>query len=268
MVYPFLQSLAYGFFDGSLLSDSQQFVGLGNFKELLASPDFWAMVRTTGVFVITSTLGAFVLALALAMALNAGLRRAAAWRTAFLIPWILPGVVVSFLWAWIFNTNYGLLNGIIGALGGPNDTNWLSSPTLAMVAVVVAKIWHSFPWMMVLLLAAMQAVPAELHDAAAVDGATGWRKQAYIVLPQIKPAIALTLLLETIWGLQHFEIPWVMTGGGPVGATTVLSVGLYKAAFTRYDLGQAGAIGLLWTILMAVVAIAYILYSVRLERQS
>ncbi|MBK7819746.1 MAG: sugar ABC transporter permease [Tessaracoccus sp.] len=266
IAYPLVQSLAYSLFDASLLSGESAFVGLANIKALLDSPGFWDMLRNTAVFVIVSTMGAFILALALALAMNAGIVGAGAWRTGFLLPWILPGVVVSFLWSWIFNTNFGLLNGVIQLLGGKGDTNWLSSPTLAMTAVIVAKVWHSFPWMMVLLLAAMQAIPAELHDAASVDGASGWKRQAYIVIPQIKPAMALTLLLETIWGLQHFEIPWVMTGGGPVGSTTLLSVGLYKQAFQRFDLGGAGAIGVLWAVIMAAVATVYILYSRRQER--
>lgn len=266
--YPFIQSLISGFFQGSLLNDERTFVGLDNVVGMVTTGSFWAMVAQTGIFVVLSTLGAILLALALALALNTRISGAGFWRTTFLIPWIVPGVVVSFLWSWIFNTNYGLLNTVVGALGGPQDTNWLNDPGLAMAAIIIAKIWHSFPWMAVLLMAAMQSIPAETHDAAAVDGARGWRKQVHIILPQIKAAIALTVLLELIWGLQHFEIPYVMTGGGPVGFTTTLSIGLYKQAFTNYDLGQAGAIGVAWTVIMAVLAIFYAVYSIREEKAS
>ena len=268
IAYPLVQSLAYSLFDASLLSGESTFVGLANIEALLGSPGFWDMLTNTAVFVVASTLGAFVLALALALAMNAGIVGAGAWRTGFLLPWILPGVVVSFLWSWISTTNWGLRTGVTQPRGGAGHPNGLSPSALAMTAVIVAKVWHSFPWMMVLLLAAMQAIPAELHDAASVDGAGGWKRQAYIVIPQIKPAMALTLLLETIWGLQHFEIPWVMTGGGPVGSTTLLSIGLYKQAFQRFDLGGAGAIGLLWAVIMAAVATAYILYSRHQERSN
>lgn len=268
IAYPFVQSLLFGFFDESLLGDrSGEFVGLAHIAELLASPDFWSVAWQTIVFVVVSTVGALVLALALAIALNSKIRGLAMWRSTLLIPWLLPGVVVSFLWRWIFDTNYGLLNGVSAWLGGSGTTNWLDQPGTAMAAVIVAKIWHSFPWMAVLLLAALQGIPEEVHDAAAVDGATGWKKQVHVVLPQIKAAIALTLLLEMIWGLQHFEIPYVMTGGGPVGSTTTLSIDLYKAAFARFDLGEAGAIGILWTSLMAVVVAIYLLYSARQERE-
>ncbi|WP_231750997.1 carbohydrate ABC transporter permease [Mycobacterium sp. NAZ190054] len=269
IAYPFVQSLAYGLFDESLLGDrSGDFVGLQHISDLLSSPDFWSVAWQTIVFVVISTVGALVLALALAIALNSKLRALALWRSSLLIPWLLPGVVVSFLWRWIFDTNYGLLNGVSAWLGGSGNTGWLDSPGFAMAAVIIAKIWHSFPWMAVLLLAALQGVPSEVHDAAAIDGAKGWQKQVYVVLPQIKAAIALTLLLEMIWGLQHFEIPYVMTGGGPVGSTTTLSIDLYKAAFSRFDLGEAGAIGILWTALMAVVVAVYLVYSARQEREA
>lgn len=267
IAFPFVQSLAFGFFDRSLLSDESTFVGFENILGQLSSPVFWRDVGNTIVFVGVSTIGAFIIALALALALNSRIAASGAWRTAFLIPWILPGVVVSFLWMWMFDTNYGLLNGAIVLLGGEGGINWLNSPTLAMAAVVVAKIWHSFPWMAILLLAALQGVPSEVHDASAVDGATGWKKQWYVILPQIQPAIALTLLLETIWGLQHFEIPYVMTGGGPVGSTTTLSIELYKTAFSKFDLGNAGAIGILWTVLMAALVAVYVIYTLRLERR-
>lgn len=269
IAYPFVQSLLFGLFDESLLGDrSGEFVGLQHVSDLLASPDFWSVTGQTIVFVVVSTVGALALALALAIALNSRIRGLAIWRSTLLIPWLLPGVVVSFLWRWIFDTNYGLLNGALAWLGGDGGTNWLEQPGFAMAAVIIAKMWHSFPWMAVLLLAALQGIPGEVHDAAAIDGAKGWQKQLFVVLPQIKAAIALTLLLEIIWGLQHFEIPYVMTGGGPVGSTTTLSIDLYKAAFYRFDLGEAGAIGILWTALMAVVVAVYLVYSARQEREA
>jgi multiple sugar transport system permease protein len=122
--------------------------------------------------------------------------------------------------------------------------------------------------MAVLLLAALQAVPEEVHDASAVDGARGWKKQWHVILPEIKPAIALTLLLEAIWGFQHFEIPYVMTGGGPVGSTTTLAVELYQAAFERFDLGEAGSIGIVWTALMSILVVVYLIYTSRQEQEA
>lgn len=268
IAYPLLQALWYGFTDQSLLDREGGFIGLGGITAKLTDPEFWRVVAQTVIFVVGSTGGSFVLALAMALGLNAPIRAVAVWRSALLIPWLLPGVVVSFLWAWILNANYGLLNGVIALLGGDGTMNWLDSPIFAMAGVILAKVWTTFPWMAVLLLAALQGVPDEVHDASAVDGASGWKKQWHVILPQIKPAIALTLLLECIWGFQHFEIPYVMTGGGPVGSTTTLSVDLYQAAFERFDLGEAGAIGVLWTILMSAIVVVYLLYTARQEREA
>lgn len=268
IAYPLVQALAYGFTNASLLTESGEIIGLTGLTALLSDVAFWRVVGQTLIFVAGTTGGSFILALVMAMALNTRIRAVSVWRSALLIPWLLPGVVVSFLWAWIFNTNYGLLNGVIAWFGGAGDTNWLDSPTFAMIAVVIAKIWTTFPWMAVLLLAALQGVPEEVHDAAAVDGAKGWKKQWHVILPQIKPAIALTLLLEAIWGFQHFEIPYVMTGGGPVGSTTTLAVELYQAAFERFDLGEAGSIGIVWTALMSILVVVYLIYTSRQEQEA
>lgn len=267
IAYPFSQSLLDGFFKRSLLTNVSTYVGLSNLQALVSSSSFWQVVEQTAVFVGVSTLGAFVVALFLALALNTRIPAKGFLRTAFLVPWILPGVVVSFLWSWIFDTNYGVLNGIISLLGGGHGVgiNWLATPGLAMIAIIIAKIWHSFPWMMILILAALQGIPAETHDAAAVDGASAWKKQFFVILPQIRPALALCLLLETIYSLQQFDIPYVMTGGGPVGTTTTLSVDLYNTAFTDYNLGAAGAIGIAWTVLMAGLVVAYMIFTVRHE---
>lgn len=266
IAFPLVQSLAFGFFDKSLLSDSQEFVGLEQVTSLLNSDRFWRVAWNTAVFVVGSSVGAFVVAVALALALNTRMRGKAWLRTVFLMPWILPGVVVSFLWAWIFDSNYGLANGLLYRIGGETALlQWLDEPGLAMFAVIVAKIWHSFPWMMIMILAALQSIPQETDDAAAVDGAFGWRKQAFVVLPQIKSTLALVLLLETIWGLQHFEIPFVMTDGGPVGSTTTLSVELYKTAFQKFDIGTAGGLGIIWMLMMGALVAVYITYLRRQE---
>lgn len=268
--YPFVQSLIYGLQKRSLLNNASTFVGLGNIQHLLAQKAFWNVVWQTIVFVGASSIGAFLLALALALALNTRIAGRGLLRTAFLFPWILPGVVVSFLWAWIFDAHYGIINGLIDAVtgGAEQGPNWLGTPGLAMAAIIVARIWNTFGWMMILMLAALQGIPAETHDAAAVDGASGLRKQWFVVLPQIRPALVLSLLLEIIHGFQQFDIPWVMTAGGPVGSTTTLSVDLYKAAFTNFDLGSAGAIGIAWTILMVAIVAVFMLYTMRQEKAS
>ena len=260
VLYPLVNSLYVGLLDKSLLSPGSEFVGLRNLRELLRD-EFWPTLKNTLVFTIGATAVPFVVGFILAVVLNTGLRAQGVLRGAFLFPWLVPSVVVSFLWLWLFNANYGVLNGALRVAGIiDTNVNWLSSPTLAMAAVIIAKAWHSFPWMMVMLLAGLQTVPRELYEAAAVDGAGSWQTFWKITVPQLRGIIFIVLLLEFIWNFQQFEIIWVMTNGGPVGATTTFSVALYQAAFEAFDLGKAGAIGITWMALLSVLVLIYMKY--------
>jgi multiple sugar transport system permease protein len=172
---------------------------------------------------------------------------------------VLPSVVASFLWLWIFDANYGVLNGILLDLHLiSNSVAWLAQPLTAMGAVIVAKSWASFPWMMVMLLAAMQTVPTELYEAASMDGAGPVRLFTAVTWPQIKPIAGIVVLLEFIWNFQNFDTIYVLTDGGPGKATTTLAVDLYQTAFTGFDVGRAGALGGLWMIVLAVLTVVYV----------
>jgi len=189
-------------------------------------------------------------------------------RGFFLVPWLIPGVVVSFLWMWIFNANYGVLNGLlesVGVIDGPEA--WLARPGTAMAAVIIAKSWQSFPWMMVMLLAGLQTVPGELHEAAEIDGAGVVRRFFAITVPHLKGIIGLVVLLEFIWNFQHFDIIYVLTGGGPAGATQTFATAVYETAFKGYDLGRAGALGLLWMVLLMVLVVVYVRFSEKGEKE-
>lgn len=258
VLYPFVASLVSGLFEQSLVRPGRQFVGLANYADLLGG-QFWPVLRSTVVFTVACTVIPFVIGMALALALNTPIRASGFLRGAFLLPWVVPSVVVSFLWLWIFNANYGVLNGALLQLGlGTGDTAWLGQPGTAMAAVVVAKSWTTFPWMMVMLLAGLQTVSRDLLEAAAVDGADAVRRFFSITLPQIKGVVGIVLLLETIWNFQHFDTIYVLTGGGPAGATTTFSVAVYQMAFRGFDLGGAGALGGLWVLVLTGLVVLYV----------
>lgn len=260
VLYPLVNSLYLGLQEKSLIYPDSKFVGLRNVRELLGG-EFLSLLKNTLIFTAGATALPFVIGLALALALNTGLRGQGIMRGAFLLPWLVPGVVVSFLWVWLFNANYGVINGALRATGILEENiNWLSSPTLAMAAVIVAKSWHSFPWMMVMLLAGLQTVPKDLYEAAAMDGAGAWQAFRRITVPHLRGIALIVLLLEAIWNFQQFEVIYVMTNGGPVGATTTFSVALYQAAFEEFDLGKAGAIGIAWMALLSVLVFVYVKY--------
>ena len=261
VVYPLISALVSAFFEESLLFPGREFVGLQNLREVL-SGEFVQLLSQTMTFTVGTTLLPFIVGFGLALALNTRIKGANAIRGLMLIPWLVPGVVVSFLWMWIFNANYGVLNAVlegIGLIDAPQA--WLAQPQSAMAAVIIAKTWQSFPWMMVMLLAGLQTVPPELYEAAEVDGAGVVRRFSAITVPHLKGIIGLVILLEFIWNFQHFDIIYVLTGGGPAGSTQTFATAVYDTAFRGYDLGKAGALGLLWMALLGVLVVVYIHFS-------
>nr|WP_231947546.1 sugar ABC transporter permease [Jiangella sp. DSM 45060] len=267
VLYPLVSALVTAFFEQSLVIPGREFVGLDNVQAVLES-DFWRIFRQTLVFTLGSTLLPFVIGFGLALALNTGLRGQKVFRGVLLVPWLVPGVVVSFLWMWIFNANYGVANGLLEGLGIIDEPRaWLAEPGTAMAAVIIAKTWASFPWMMVMLLAGLQTVPPDLHEAAEVDGAGTIRRFFAITLPHLKGIVGLVLLLEFIWNFQHFDIIYVLTGGGPAGTTQTFATSVYETAFRGFDLGRAGALGLLWMIILLVLVVIYVRFSERGEQE-
>lgn len=261
ILYPLVNSLYTGLLDKSLLSQESEFIGLRNVWEFVSSGQFLQILKNTLIFTVGATLLPFVIGFALALILNTGIRGQGFLRSAFILPWLLPGVVVAFVWLWMFNANFGVLNGALRILGViDSNVQWLSSGTLAMAAIIIAKAWQTFPWMMIMLLASLQTVPRELLDAAAVDGAGPIQRFRNVTVPHLRGLIFIVLLLEVIWNFQHFEIIYVMTGGGPVNATSTFAVELYETAFQNYNLGQAGAIGIVWMALLSVLVFVYIRY--------
>jgi multiple sugar transport system permease protein len=265
VAYPLLTALVTAFFKQSLVVPGREFVGLQNIIDVLQG-DFLKLLGQTMVFTLGTTIAPFIIGFALALALNTRIRGAKMLRGLMLIPWLVPGVVVSFLWMWIFNANYGVANAVLG-LFGVDAQAWLAQPQTAMFAVIVAKTWQSFPWIMVMLLAGLQTVPQELHEAAEMDGAGTIRRFFSITVPQLKGIIGLVLLLEFIWNFQHFDIIYVLTGGGPAGSTQTFATAVYETAFRGFDLGHAGALGLLWLILLMALVVVYVRFSEKGEQK-
>lgn len=267
VVYPLITSLVTAFFEQSLLYPGREFVGFQNIVDVLQG-EFFTLFGQTMVFTLGTTLIPFVIGFGLALALNTRIAGSKLLRGLMLIPWLVPGVVVSFLWMWIFNANYGVMNALLQSLGLIDDPQaWLAQPGTAMLAVIIAKTWQSFPWMMVMLLAGLQTVPRELHEAAEIDGAGTIRRFFSITVPQMYGIIGLVLLLEFIWNFQHFDIIYVLTGGGPAGSTQTFATAVYETAFHGFDLGKAGALGLLWLLLLMVLVVVYVRFSERGEKK-
>ena len=258
ILYPLLNSMYIGLLDKSLITGGDEFVGLENIVDVLAS-NFLPILLNTLVFAIGATVLPFLIGFGVALVLNGPIRGRGFWRGAFLLPWLVPSVIVSFLWLWIFNANYGVLNGILRNLG-LIDSNiaWLSSGASAMTAVIIAKTWQTFPWIAIMILAALQTIPPELYEAASIAGANRRQLFRYVTLPHLRGVSSIVILLSLIWNFQHFETIYVMTQGGPAKATTTFSVAVYQTAFQAFDLGRAGALGILWMVLLSLVVVVYL----------
>jgi multiple sugar transport system permease protein len=180
-------------------------------------------------------------------------------RSLSLLPWVLPSTVSAFIWGWIFNSRYGVLNAFLMELGLIDYPQaWLSTPEGAMLAVVLTKIWLSIPLFMSFFLAGLQNLDKEQIDAARVDGAGNWAVLRDHILPHLRPVLMIVVVLGVIGNLQQFDTIYALTGGGPVRATTVLSVEVYRRAFEQWDIGFASAVGVLWVAALLPPAFLYL----------
>jgi len=256
VLYPFLNSLAMSLFSRSLLRPAQEFIGLRNFQRILRDPNFFGVLRSTAIFVVATTGLSFVVGFSWALLLNQGYRGSEVIRGVTLFAWIIPGTAIAFLWMWMMHGQYGVFNAVLRSLGVTDQNiTWLGSPAFAMVAVVLARSWQVTPWYMMLLLGGLQGVSHDQVEAARIDGAGNLRVLFNIVFPGMRKVVALTVLIGVIGSLQHFDIIWVMTQGGPARATATFAVEVYRRAFQDYDLGRAAAVGAIWAAILSVFVV-------------
>ena len=227
------------------------FVGFKNYLRILSNPDFWYSVFVTVAFSLTSVTFETVLGLAFALILNEEIRGRGMLRAVVLIPWAVPTIISARTWQLMYNYSYGLFNWLFSHLG-LGAINWLGTPTSAFFAVVVADVWKTTPFMTLLLLAGLQAIPKDLYEAALIDGASMFERFKSITLPLLKPVLIVALILRTIDALRVFDIIYVLTGGGPGGATTSVSF----LAFNYYNLGDYG-LGSTVSILTFVLVLSF-----------
>jgi multiple sugar transport system permease protein len=259
VLMPFIRALGLSLFKYTIDMQAPEFIGFGNFARVLSDPSIQGSFVTTLVFVGLTTTCSIFLGLVWALILNQPFRGRAALRGLSLLPWIMPATVAAFLWGWIFNARYGLINAAaleMGLIDYP--TAWLSTSYGAMAAIVVTKTWLSIPLFMAFFLAGLQSMDQEQIEAARVDGAQNWDVLTGHVIPHLRPVLLVTVVLGVIGNLQHFDTIWALTAGGPVRATTVLSVEVYRRAFEQWDIGMAATVGVLWVATIMPPAYFYL----------
>jgi multiple sugar transport system permease protein len=247
------------FTDRSLLKPTSNFVGFDNYARVFSDPNFPTVLKNTFVFVTAGTLIPFLLGFVWALLLNQQFRGSEFIRGLSLVCWIIPSTAIGFLWMWIFHGHYGILNKFLLSLGLIQEKiTWLGRPDTAMVGVIVAKTWQTMPFCMAFILGGLQSVSMETIEAARIDGAGNVRVFWYVVLPSIRSVLMMVLLLSVIGSIQHFDLLWVMTEGGPARATTTLSVEVYTRAFISFRLGEAATVGTIWTVILFAFGFFYL----------
>ncbi|RLC67735.1 MAG: sugar ABC transporter permease, partial [Chloroflexi bacterium] len=249
------------FFEWDLLTPPN-FVGLGNFQRLIHDRSFWASLAHTLRFIAGYIPLVMVIALSVAVILNQKLRGVLFFRAAFFTPVVSAWVAVALLWKWIFNPKFGIVNYLLGLVGiqGPA---WLFDPQWAMPAIIITSVWKDIGFVTVMFLAGLQGIPEEYYDAAAIDGAGGWQRFRYITLPLLSPTTFFALIISLINSFQVFDQVWIMTGGGPAGATSVLVAQIVKNAFEYSRMGYAATLS--WALFSLVFAAT--VFQMRLQRR-
>ena len=259
VIFPAVYNLGIAFYKYNLTSNAWEFIGLQNFAKLWDSPFFWNSFRVTLVWVAGNVSLQLIIGMAIAVALNSILHCRGALTGILLIPWISSFVVVAVLFLWIYHPQLGVLNDILLRLGLiVQPIAWLASPKLAQISLIVANTWKFFPLVMITLFAGLQDVPPQLLEAAQVDGANRLEIFRKVVLPTILPSISTGVLLSTIWAYNSFTLPIIMTGGGPLRATEIFGLYIFKLAFDSFDFGAAAAASLVLFIQILVIIILYL----------
>jgi multiple sugar transport system permease protein len=252
-IYPVIYVFYLSLHRKLLIFDISKFVGFDNYLFLLKDDRFWNALKNTVYFTTVSVSLEMLLGLSIAILLNKSFKLRGFVRAVVLIPWAIPTVVSARMWEWIYNTDFGILNYIIGS-----KINWLGSPFLAMNAAVFMDVWKTTPFVAILLTAGLQIIPRELYQAAKVDGAGSWAIFKKITLPLLKPVILIVLIFRTLDAFRIFDAIYVLTGGGPANATETLSIYAYKVLFQTLQFGYGSTLSVIVFICIGSISIFYI----------
>jgi arabinogalactan oligomer/maltooligosaccharide transport system permease protein len=235
-----------------------RFVGLRNYLDILTSGTFTSRLGWTVVWTVACTAAHVGLGLGLALLLNRPLRFRTGYRVLLILPWAVPPFVSAFIWRYLYNGDYGVLNAMLRAAGA-GGVRWLDDPLLAKVSVIAVNVWLGVPFMMLALLGGLQSIPRELYEAAAVDGASPWQRFWHVTLPGLRPVSRTIVLLGTIWTFNQFGVIFLVTRGGPGNATDILVTYAYQLAFAGIrDYAGSAAYGVMILLLLVAMAAAYL----------
>lgn len=258
--YPLIKSIIMSFQSYKLSKPND--IGWNNFQnyvKMFTDKNFLLLVKNSLLYVVASVAGQFILGLILALALNTKFKGRGIYQSIVFLPWAFSAFVVGLLFRWSFNGEYGVINDILKKLGlVEKGISWLGTPGLSLLVVILAMVWIGIPFFAINILAALQSVPADIYEAAEMDGCGSIRKFFSLTVPYIKPTIITTLLLRTIWIFNSFDLIVIVTEGGPANYSQTLPSYMYSQAFSSYDFGLAGAFGVLLMVVLSVYAVIFL----------
>jgi multiple sugar transport system permease protein len=264
IMLPVVSSFVLSFSEWDLLGEIK-WIGIDNFVTALSDPAVLGALRNTLLFILGYLPSVVVIALGLALLLNRKLKGRVVFRAIYFVPVVTSWIAVSLVWKWLLNPQYGLVNFALSLIGikGPG---WLFDPNWAMAGIILTSVWKDIGFVTVIYLAGLQDIPENLYEAANLDGATAWQKFWTITLPMLAPTTFFVTTISMISSFQVFDQVWIMTGGGPAGATSVMVEQIYKNAFSYYKMGYASAISWVLFAIIFVVTIAQNIAQKRLDR--
>jgi multiple sugar transport system permease protein len=236
-----------------LIFDISKFVGFDNYGFLLRDDRFWNALKNTAYFTAASVSLELLLGLSIAILLHRSFRLKGPARALVLIPWAIPTVVSAKMWEWMYNTDFGILNYLIGS-----KVNWLGDPFWAINSAVFMDVWKTTPFVVILLTAGLQVIPRELYQAAKIDGAGRWEIFRRITLPLLKPVILIVLIFRTLDAFRVFDAIYVLTGGGPANTTETLSIYAYKVLFQTLQFGYGSTLSVVVFLCIGCISIFYV----------
>jgi multiple sugar transport system permease protein len=235
------------------------FIGLGNYAKIFGDETFWHSLGVSFAFTSSAVALHLIIGLALALVVNELRTARTALRIVFLTPWMVAPAVGATIWLWLLEPQFGVVNYLLkvsGIVAAP--VAWLGEPGTALASVIAVDVWRGVPFVMLLMLAGLQTIPADQYEAAAIDGAGAWTRFRYVTWPNLRYLVVVATTLDLINTIRHYDIIGVMTGGGPAGATEVLPALIYNTAFRGNRLGEAAAIGVALLVIVLVLAIVYV----------
>jgi multiple sugar transport system permease protein/raffinose/stachyose/melibiose transport system permease protein len=258
VVWPLLDSFLYAFTNWNGFDPNYRFVGLDNFRKVFTDKLFYNAVINTLIWIAAAILLPTLLGLGLALLLDGSVRGANVFKSIFYLPICLSAIVVGQIWTWIYQPDWGILNTLLGiALGEPVKYAWLAKPGSALYSVIIAWSWQQTGLAMVIFLAGLTAIPADLMEAADLEGATRLQRTRLIVMPLLRPATVVVVALMVINSLKGFDILYIMTGGGPFNSSDTLAMHMYNESFKKYLMGYGSAISVVLFLITLAMILVY-----------